>query len=177
MWAPNKLASPEIAALLRHTFRHIYAAFTRVETDGHLFVPELVISQSLRALKEALRRRAYTIQKMHANRKNTSLPNAIPHEAALQYASLIEMDEQGNIAGFSPTFDAITDEAEQQAKSALADLKDRQRVAERAPRKRRRDDPQAQQRAAPLPPNPPAAPRPPPAGLARGGPGNTRRPY
>ena len=47
------------------------------------------------------RRRAYTIQKMHANRKNTSLPNAIPSEAALQYANLIEMDEQGNIAGFS----------------------------------------------------------------------------
>ena len=140
-------------------------------------MPELVISQSLRALKEALRRRAYTIQKMHANRKNTSLPNVIPHEAALQYASLIEMDEQGNIAGFSPAFDAITKEAEQNAKSALAGLKDRQRAEQRAPRKRRRDDPQAQQGAAPLPPIPPgAAPRPPTAGLARGGPGNTRRP-
>ena len=33
---------------------------------------------------------------------------------------LIEMDEQGNITGrsqFSPTFDAITDEAERQAKA------------------------------------------------------------
>lgn len=62
------MAAPLPRAVHRIAVRMMYGAFARVDNDGHTFVPEAVYKQVLEALKDILRRRAYTIQRLHANR-------------------------------------------------------------------------------------------------------------
>ena len=89
------MAAPLPRAVHRIAVRMMYGAFTRVDTDGHTFAPEAVYKQVLEALKDILRRRAYTIQRLHANR--LSLNAVIPREEVRLFSELIDVNEAGDI--------------------------------------------------------------------------------
>ena len=92
----------------------------RVDTNGHTFVPEAVYKQVLEALKDILRRRAYTIQRMHANRVNTAQNAVISGDEARLFSELVTMTDAGDIIGYSELFTSELERAEELTERAQA---------------------------------------------------------
>ena len=142
-WKEKKMAALLPRAILRLAVRMLYGAFTRVDTNGHTFVPEAVYKQVLGALKDILRRRAYTIQRMHANRVNTAHNAIISGDEARLFSELVTMTDAGDVLGYTEIFAAELERAKELAEQAYEHLRQeqqrkRERKEARATRRQRR---------------------------------------
>ena len=95
LWQGDVLGPVEARATMRHAFSSMYRRFSQVDLANQQFSSHAATLETLQAIRRALIRRAKRIQKLHANRIFTNLPDGVPDEDAGKFATLIHMNNNG----------------------------------------------------------------------------------
>ena len=147
LWQGDTLGPEEARATMRHAFSSMYRRFSQVDLAGQQFSTHAATLETLQAIRRALVRRAKRIQKLHANRIFTNLPDGIPDEDAGKFKTLIRMDNTGEY-----TIEPVLDQHIAKYEKLLAEEK-AAAAAARPSWRRNKGRPKKQRHAAP-PANP-----------------------